>query len=173
MVQVPLDDETNRVRELATVTADGEDDDFFTEGIAAYTNDKLSKVRLPQLSGHEQIQLADMIECVASVESHRRSMDENGARYMLFFRQQTLRKGRSSQMQLSWREFNWAFHSSSQDILLDFVSRHNHGSMRWEQARQTGVFMWLSDATALVCGEQIPNGRYYRMLTCNSAINLK
>ncbi|KAG6151489.1 hypothetical protein E4U47_005120 [Claviceps purpurea] len=146
---VPLDDETNTIRELATVTTDGEDDDFLTERVAASTNDKLSKVRLPQLSGHEQIQLADMIECVASVESHRRSMDENGARFMLFFRQHALRKGRPSQMQLSWREFNWAFHSSSQDILLDFVSRHNQGSMRWEQARETGVFMWLSDATAL------------------------
>ncbi|KAG6013380.1 hypothetical protein E4U43_007314 [Claviceps pusilla] len=144
-----LEREMHTVQEPATFTNAGEDDDIFTEGIAAFTNDKLTKIRLPQLSGHEQMQLADMIECVASVESHRRSMDENGARFMLFFRQHVLRKGHKTEIQLSWREINWAFHSNSQDILLNFVSRQNHGLMRWEQARESGVFMWLSDATAL------------------------
>lgn len=77
-------------------------------------------------------------------------MDENGARFMLFFRQHVLRKGRANEMYLSWREINWAFHSNSQDLLLDFVSRQNHGSMLWEQARECGIFMWLSDLTATV-----------------------
>ena len=125
-------------------------DDIFSEQTATSINDKLTKIRIPQLSGHEQIQLADIIECVALVESHRRSMDENGARFMLFFRQHALRKGRMNEMHLSWREINWAFHSNSQDILLDFVSRQNHGTMLWEQARECGVFMWLSDLKALV-----------------------
>ncbi|KAG5985113.1 hypothetical protein E4U55_001362 [Claviceps digitariae] len=144
-----LESEKNTIPGSATFTHASEHEEIFTEQIAASTNDKLTKVRLPQLSGHEQIQLADMIECVASVESHRRSMDENGARFMLFFRQHALRKGRTSEIQLSWREINWAFHSNSQDILLNFVSRQNHGLMRWEQARESGVFMWLSDPTAL------------------------
>ena len=124
---------------------------MFSAEMAAYINDKLTKIRIPQLTGHEQIQLADIIECVAVVESHRRSMDENGARFMLFFRQHALRKGRMNDMHLSWREINWAFHSGSQDMLLDFVSRQNHGAMLWEQARECGVFMWLSDLTTLVC----------------------
>lgn len=145
------DSEKSTVQGSATSTNDGENDDVFTQSIAASINDKLTKLRLPQLSGHEQIQLADMVECAASVESHRRSMDENGARFMLFFRQHTLRKGRTSEIKLSWREINWAFHSNSQDILLDFVSRQNHGLMRWEQARESGVFMWLLDVAALVC----------------------
>lgn len=77
-------------------------------------------------------------------------MDENGARFMLFFRQHALRKGRTNEMHLSWREINWAYHSNSQDILVDFVSRQNHGTMLWEHARESGLFMWLSDAAALV-----------------------
>lgn len=113
-------------------------------------NEKLTKVTIPQLSGHEQIQLADIAECVALVERHRRSMDENGARFMLFFRQHALRKGGASGMHLSWRELNWAYHSISQDILVDFVSRQNHGSMLWEHARESGIFMWLSDINAVV-----------------------
>ncbi|KAF7549991.1 hypothetical protein G7Z17_g6017 [Cylindrodendrum hubeiense] len=128
---------------------DDEDDDTFTEQTAVAINEKLTKVGIPQLSGHEQIQLADIIECVSLVEQHRRSMDENGARFMLFFRQHGLRKGRTNEMHLSWREINWAYHSNSQDILVDFVSRQNHGTMLWEHARESGLFMWLSDAAAL------------------------
>ncbi|RDA86470.1 hypothetical protein CP532_3589 [Ophiocordyceps camponoti-leonardi (nom. inval.)] len=122
-----------------------EDEEEFSEHTASSINEKLLKVGIPQLSGHEQIQLADMVECVKVVERHRRSLDENGARFMLFCRQNVLRKGRTSEMQLSWREINWAFHSSSQELLVDFVSRQAHGRMLWEHARESGMFMWLSD----------------------------
>ncbi|KAF4457835.1 hypothetical protein F53441_310 [Fusarium austroafricanum] len=125
------------------------DEEIFTEQTAVLINEKLLTIDIVQLSGHEQIQLADIIECVALVERHRRSMDENGARFMLLFRQHALRKGRTNEMHLSWREINWAFHSNSQDILVDFVSRQNHGNMLWEHARESGLFMWLTDPIAL------------------------
>lgn len=118
--------------------------------MASTINEKLTKISIPQLSGHEQIQLADIIECVAFVEHQRRSMDENGARFMLFFRQQALRRRHNTDMHISWREINWAYHSNSQDILVDFVSRQNHGSMLWQHARESGIFMWLSDINAVV-----------------------
>ncbi|KAF6835863.1 WD repeat-containing protein [Colletotrichum musicola] len=124
-------------------------DETFTEDVAYAINEKLVKVDLQQLSGHEQIQLADIIECVGLVEKQRRSLDENGARFMLFFRQHGLRKGRTSEIQMSWREINWAYHSTSQDILADFVTKQCHGSVRWEDARESGMFMWLSDHDAL------------------------
>ncbi|KAM4059312.1 hypothetical protein HRG_007830 [Hirsutella rhossiliensis] len=128
---------------------DEEHDEVFSEQIAVSINEKLMRIGIPQLSGHEQIQLADMVECVAVVEMHRRSMDENGARFMLFCRQNALRKGRTSEMHLSWREINWAYHSGSQDLLVDFVSRQAHGEMLWEHARESGIFMWLSDINAV------------------------
>ena len=56
--------------------------------------EKLQRVALPQLSGHEQMQLLDIAECVGVVEKQRRSLDENGARFMLFFRQQSLLRHR-------------------------------------------------------------------------------
>lgn len=98
-----------------------------------------------------------MIECVALVERERRSIDENGARFMLFFRQHALRKGRTNEIQLSWREINWAYHSGSQDILSEFVSRQNHNVLLWENARESGIFMWLTDKEQLVCEIRIPN----------------
>lgn len=126
------------------------DEEVFSESMASLINEKLTTISLVQLTGHEQIQLADIVECAALVERHRRSMDENGARFMLFFRQHALRKRRTNEMHLSWREINWAYHSTSQDILVDFVSRQNHTSMLWEHARESGIFMWLTDPQALV-----------------------
>lgn len=127
-----------------------EDDDSFNEEVAQAINEKLTRVALPQLSGHEQIQLVDIVECAGLVETQRRSMDENAARYMLFFRQHALRKGRTSEIYLSWREINWAYHSTSQDILVGFISRQHHGTVLWEHARESGMFMWLTDMSAVV-----------------------
>ena len=128
---------------------DGEE--AFTEEIAQRINERLTRVGLPQLSGHEQIQLVDIVECVGLVEKQRRSLDENGARFMLFFRQHALRKRRTNEVYMSWREINWAYHSTSQDILVDFVSRQHHGTLLWEHARESGMFMWLTDSSAVVC----------------------
>lgn len=129
-----------------------EDETFVVdENTAAALNENLARFTLPQLSSHEQFRLADTIECVATVEKHRRSMDDNAARYLLFFRQHMLRRsqGIANKDTVSWREIVWAFHSASQDILIDLVSRQFGGKMLWESARESGIFMWLSDATAI------------------------
>ncbi|KAI1341649.1 RAVE protein 1 C terminal-domain-containing protein [Xylariaceae sp. FL0016] len=126
-----------------------DNDEVFTEDTAVAICEKLQQVTLPHLSGHEQIQLLDIVGCAGVVEKQRRSMDENGARFMLFFRQHALRKGRTNEIHMSWREINWAYHSISQDILVDFVSRQYHGTIRWENARESGMFMWLTDLSAV------------------------
>jgi hypothetical protein len=128
-----------------------EDEQSVTEAVAILLNENLSKVTLSQISSREQFYLADIVECVASVEKHRRSLDENAARYLLFFRQHLLRKSRvlDERAYISWREIVWAFHSDSQDILIDLVSRSYQGKMLWAHARESGMFMWLTDTNAL------------------------
>lgn len=122
-----------------------------TEDVALILNENLTKKALPQLTSQEQFQLADIVECVATVEKHRRSMDDNAARFLLFFRQYFMRKSRAhSNTGISWREYVWAFHSGSQDILTDLVSRQFQGRMLWENARECGMFMWMTDVQALV-----------------------
>ncbi|KAI9789643.1 MAG: regulator of (H+)-ATPase in vacuolar membrane [Piccolia ochrophora] len=126
-----------------------EDAGTVTEELAATLNEKLTKVALPQLSGPEQFHLADIVECVATLEKQRRSMDDNAARFLLFFRQHMLRRGHTAPVDVTWREIAWAFHSGSQDILTDMVSRHFQSKMRWPQARESGMFMWLRDVSTL------------------------
>lgn len=138
-------------RSFGNLSDDDEEAETVTEGVAAAINERLTKIPLPQLSRQEQIHLADIVECVAIVEKQRRSMDDNAARFMLSFRQFALRRGRANEVHLSWREINWAYHSNSQDILVDMVSNQFHGKMLWEHARESGMFMWMTDINALVC----------------------
>ena len=131
---------------------DEDEPEIVTEELAASLNQNLTKLAIPQLSSREQLHLADIIECVATAEKQRRSMDENAMRYVLFFRQHVIRKsqGPTTQVNITWREVIWAYHSGSQDILVDLVSRQFQGRMLWEHARESGMFMWMTDLSALV-----------------------
>ena len=131
---------------------DDEEPQTVTEELAISLNENLAKLALPQLSSHDQIYLAGIVECVATAEKHRRSMDDLAMRYLLIFRQHMLRKGQAPavRINISWREIVWAFHSGSQDILVDLVSKNFSSRMLWEHARESGMFMWMTDLTALV-----------------------
>ncbi|KAF2096638.1 hypothetical protein NA57DRAFT_67310 [Rhizodiscina lignyota] len=129
---------------------DDEDPETVTEEVASSLTELLTKHQVPQLSSREQFNLVDIVECVGTVEKHRRSIDDNGCRFLLFFRQHVLRAGHSAtQVPIAWREITWAYHSGSQDILVDLVSRHFQGRMLWHHARESGMFMWMTDLTAL------------------------
>lgn len=123
-----------------------------SEELAALLNENLAKLALPHLSSQEQIHLADIVECVATAEKHRRSMDENAMRYLLFFRQHMLRKSQApaGRVGITWREIVWAYHSGSQDILVHLVSKQFQGKFLWKHARESGIFMWMTDLSALV-----------------------
>ncbi|KAI1674076.1 Rav1p-C domain containing protein [Pyrenophora tritici-repentis] len=137
-------------KELHSSYADYADDtepEAVTEEVASNLKELLTKKQIPLLSSREQFRLADIIECIGMVEKHRRSIDDNAGRFLLFFRQHVLSE--KHQGPISWREIIWAFHSGSQDILVDLVSRHFSGKMMWQHAKECGVFMWMSDITAL------------------------
>ncbi|CUS15530.1 unnamed protein product [Tuber aestivum] len=119
---------------------------YFDEALAKSLCSLLTRIPIPHLMGTEQINLAGIVECVAQVKEHRRSIDENGARYLLSFRQHGLRREPAD---MSYREVVWAFHSASQEILIDLVNNNAKGKMMWPQARESGIFMWLRDPEAI------------------------
>ena len=138
-------------KEMHSSYADFSDDDeprSVTEEVATDFNELLTHKQIPLLSSRAQFHLADIIECVGMVEKHRRSLDDNARRFLLFFRQHVL--SGEQQVPISWRECVWAFHSGSQDILVDLVSRHFNGKMLWQHAKECGLFVWMTDITALV-----------------------
>lgn len=131
----------------------------FGETLATSLCELLQKIPIPHLTGSEQMSLASITECVAQVNKHRRSIDENGARFLLFFRQFILGKDRRlhtlKEGGLSWREIVWAFYSDSQEILVDLVNTTHKGHMLWAGARACGLFMWLRDSESVVGLSQI------------------
>lgn len=128
--------------------SDDTEPESVTEEVADNLKELLTTKQIPLLSSREQFRLADIVECIGMVEKHRRSVDENAGRFLLFFRQHVRNEAQKSP--ISWREIIWAFHSGSQDILADLVSRHFNGKMLWQHARACGLFMWMTDLTALV-----------------------
>lgn len=138
-------------RRASSVRGVNEEDQVDLEEVAASLNEHLTKLSIPQLSSRQQIHLADMIECISTVEKHRRSMDENAIRYFLFFRHHMIRKAQapSHRTDITYREIVWAHHSASQDILIDLISRQFQGRMLWEHAGECGLFMWITDINAL------------------------
>lgn len=130
---------------------DEEESYAITEEVAGSLNEILIRTRIPQLSSREQFNLADIIECVGTVEKHQRSIDDNASRFLLFWRQHVLRTGHTADiLPISWREIVWAYHSGSQDILIDLVSGHFQNRMLWQHAKGSGMFMWTTDLTTLV-----------------------
>ncbi|KAF1937394.1 hypothetical protein EJ02DRAFT_56483 [Clathrospora elynae] len=147
------EDETHMTaskKEMHSSYADFSDDvepETVTEEVASNLKDLLTTKQIPLLSSREQFRLADIVECIGMVEKHRRSIDDNAGRFLLFFRQHV--QSEAHKGPISWREIIWAFHSGSQDILIDLVSRHFSGKMMWQHAKESGVFMWMTDINAL------------------------
>ncbi|KAI5821217.1 RAVE protein 1 C terminal-domain-containing protein [Pyronema omphalodes] len=107
----------------------------------------INSIDIPHLTKPEQKDLAVIVESVGQVQKHRRSIDEYGAQYLVFFRLHNIHRATIPEM--SWREITWAFHSDSQEILIDLVNRDSEQRMLWPQARESGIFMWLKDTEAI------------------------
>lgn len=122
------------------------------EETAVALNDKLSETRLPFLTSEEQSSLSNIIEAVGFTEKHQRSADKLGVQYLSSLRKRGNRLNGTDAppRPLSWREIVWAFHSNTQDILSDLTSQQYQGKMLWTDARDCGIFMWMTDITALV-----------------------
>ncbi|SZF05541.1 unnamed protein product [Blumeria hordei] len=131
------------------------------EDIASFISEKLSRILLPGLSKIEQTKLIELVKCAVIIEQKRPSIDDNAFKYLFFFQKNALCQGEGSQLCLSWREINWAYHSKSQEIMIDMVSCHSRGKLIWEHARESGMFMWIKDlGTLRVQFENIAKNEY-------------
>lgn len=120
--------------------------------IATSLSAKLLEVRLPFITKNDQTRLANFVESIGFVEKHRLSVDEWGLRYLVFFQETGLRLNiaNATVEQLSWRETVWAYHCTNQEVLVDLTSKRYNGRMQWVNARECGMFMWMTDLSALV-----------------------
>ncbi|ANB15976.1 Rav1p [Sugiyamaella lignohabitans] len=121
---------------------EGEQFEAFGRQVCDDLMEWLQKVSLPYLTRHQQITLASVIEALSYIDEQARSLDSNGIKYLLGFKLYKIHKGIQDAM--SMRDFNWALHSESQNLLLDMVKQQTSTSaLLWPAVREVGVAFWL------------------------------
>ncbi|KAG9283992.1 hypothetical protein G9A89_005499 [Geosiphon pyriformis] len=120
----------------------------FNHKMAEFLSEQLTRVSLPDLSSIEQAQLLALVHTIIQVEGQKRSLDQNGVRYVIFMRRYHYlnRSVIASTLRapgLSYRDMTWAMHSESQDLLLEYSIAASGGKFLWKDARIHGVFLWL------------------------------
>lgn len=121
---------------------DGDDQTGPLADISESLIENLKKNNIYQLGDADKEMLIRNIQVYVDLEKHERSVDANGLRYL-----ENLYT--SSTKSVSWRAIAFASLSTSQEILVDLVTRFHGGKLTWEAARKSGMFCWLSDVESL------------------------
>jgi hypothetical protein len=102
------------------------------------------------------------------IDEQRRALDSNGLRYLISMRSFYILNNRASapsspesnntfprktgrRERIRYRDMIWAFHSESQELLLNASIGACNGKMCWSDARALGVPVWLTSIEMMVC----------------------
>ena len=126
---------------------------------------QLEEVDLPKTSDAEQERLKIVLGTIIYMQDHIGSLDENGLRYLFSWKLHVLvleAKRSSSPTDnveltsnggddgpppavpaMSWREIVFAYHSETQQPLLEALHNYYGGKLDWPTVRQLGIPAWL------------------------------
>ncbi|EGO30925.1 hypothetical protein SERLADRAFT_432587 [Serpula lacrymans var. lacrymans S7.9] len=142
-------------------------DGEFSRPLVMSLIENLEAQPLPHLTPNEHAHLLVLIQTTLEVDEQHRALDANGLRYVMSMRSFYILNHRASsdpnspqskgsiprhvgwRERLRYRDMIWAFHSESQEILLDISTTACKGKMRWSDARALGVFLWLNSTETI------------------------
>lgn len=125
---------------------------------------QLEEIDLPKTSDMEQERLKIVLGTIIYMQDHIGSLDENGLRYLFSWKLHVLeleaKRGSSSTNNdkptsngddspppvvptMSWREIVFAYHSESQQPLLEVLHNYYGTNLDWPTVRQLGIPAWL------------------------------
>ncbi|KAG2023063.1 WD repeat-containing protein [Coprinopsis cinerea AmutBmut pab1-1] len=120
---------------------------------------------LSHLTPNEQAHLVVLIQTTLEIDEQRRALDANGLRYLISMRSFYITNQRADKKiannsshfpqptgkreRLRFRDMLWAFHSESQNLLLDASIAACNGKMTWSDARALGLPLWLTSQETL------------------------
>ncbi|ODM97221.1 DmX-like protein 2 [Orchesella cincta] len=146
----------------------------------------LTHTQLPGLTSLDQMHLLALADTVAAIgtrldhrdvqQSHIHdgtpdSLDECGLRFLIVVKQYTylvrcLPPAQRVQLQkqgISTSDVVWAFHSESQEDILNLIPAYQKGNMTWQQLREIGVGWWLrNNQTLRLCMEKLGKHAFQR-----------
>ncbi|KAH7928501.1 hypothetical protein BV22DRAFT_1004629 [Leucogyrophana mollusca] len=139
----------------------------FSRSLVLALIEQLEAHPLPHLTPNEHAHLLVLIQTTLEIDEQRRALDSNGLRYVISMRSfyilnrrissdpssprsnGTLPRETGWRERLRYRDMIWAFHSESQDLLLDISTSACRGKMVWSDARALGVFIWLNSVESM------------------------
>ncbi|KAH7885922.1 RAVE protein 1 C terminal-domain-containing protein [Phlebopus sp. FC_14] len=143
------------------------DDDKFSRSLVEALVEQLEARPLPHLTPNEHAHLIVLVQTTLEIDEQRRALDANGLRYVLSMRSfyilnrriasdpSSPRSNGDIPRRIGWRErlryrdMIWAFHSDTQDLLLNTSTTACNGKMLWSDARALGVFIWMNSVDAM------------------------
>ncbi|KIK91309.1 hypothetical protein PAXRUDRAFT_34992 [Paxillus rubicundulus Ve08.2h10] len=143
------------------------DDEGFSRSLVESLVKQLEARPLPHLTPNEHAHLIVLIQTTLETDELQRALDANGLRYVLSMRSfyilnrriasdpsspcadADIPRGTGWRERLRYRDMIWAFHSESQDLLLNTSVAACNGKMLWSDARALGVFIWLTSVDTM------------------------
>ncbi|KAK5133602.1 hypothetical protein LTR08_007550 [Meristemomyces frigidus] len=130
--------------------------------------EQLEEKRLPAISVANQKQLGRVVEALAYVAEHIGGLDKHALCYLFNWKLQLLHMAEDEAKpinaqpntlshpsekprlpQMHWREIAFAYHSTTQQPLLDILTLHYDNKLTWDITRSLGITAWLADKEAL------------------------
>ncbi|KAH7912596.1 RAVE protein 1 C terminal-domain-containing protein [Hygrophoropsis aurantiaca] len=143
------------------------DDDGFSRSAVLTLIEQLEAHPFPHLTPNEHAQLLVLVQTTLEIDEQSRAIDSNGLRYVISMRSfyilnrritsdpssprsiGTIPRETGWRERLRYRDMIWAFHSESQDLLLNISTSACRGKMVWADARALGVFLWLNSVETM------------------------
>ncbi|KIM47847.1 hypothetical protein M413DRAFT_417307 [Hebeloma cylindrosporum] len=144
--------------------SEGDNEIIFSRPLVTRLIECLELHQLPDLSPNEQAHLIMLIQATLDIDEQRRALDSNGLRYLTSMKSfyilnsravptntanGALPKQSARRERLRYRDMIWAFHSESQELLLEASTAACSGKMTWSDARALGVAIWLNSGDSL------------------------
>jgi hypothetical protein len=132
--------------------------------IVSSLKQQLENIDLPKTSDTEQERLKIMVNTIIYMQDHVVSLDENGFRYLFSWKLHVLELESKRAQQpngangsatngneapppvvptMSWREIVFAYHSETQQPLLEALHNYYKGKLDWPTVRKLGIPAWL------------------------------
>ena len=149
-----------------TSDTDSSDEELYEKGISSLIQ-ALDNLNLPHLHAEDRKSLVTIIKTTIEAEEQKRSLDENGLRYLISLRLHLNRSdandaGPGSNFDaLGYRDIVWALHSDQQELLVSAIERAFQNKVTASVAGSTGIFMWLkSHQTIRTLAEQVARAQF-------------
>ncbi|KAK3706619.1 regulator of (H+)-ATPase in vacuolar membrane [Vermiconidia calcicola] len=135
------------------------------EGLISDLKLQLEERDLPMVSRKEQQRLKRAVQAIGHCAEHVKSLDKGALRFLFSWRLALLHmdaeplpngqhngvpsKASPAIPEMHWREIAFAYHSTTQQSLLDILTAHYDNKVTWNIARRLGLLAWLCDRQAL------------------------